>query len=165
MDLESPFLSPGLARKRLANDDDGNDGDDEVSLEEDLPFPFSPQDCDHVATLLGLGLLKPDLKAKAEGPIPTTSNESSFKRDISQSNVDQIFDLDEDEELQIQWFIQSSVRQGAHDFKAGLLETVSAFSSKNCQTSVAPSFASLPDKLIPVEDENCLAVSSHQKRM
>jgi len=159
MDLESPFLSPRLTRRQLANDDDGNDGDDEVSLEDDLPFPFSPKGCDHVATLLGLGLLKSNPEKSV-----LTVEDLSFKRDISLSNIDQLFEFEEDGEFPIPWLLPGAVHQSFKENKGDFTETPSLCQSKSSIIFVEPSFASLPDKLIPVEDDYLTRVSSHQNQ-
>ena len=97
MDLESPFVSPALPRRRLAEvsaptvgdiDDVGNDGDDEVSLEEDLSFPFSPEDCSQMAKILGLGLLSPkslEVQGAAAASMSASRSEFFLKRN---DNID-----------------------------------------------------------------------------
>ena len=107
MDLESPFVSPALPRRRLAAaapalvgdlDDVGNDGDDEVSLEEDLSFPFSPEDCNQMAKILGLGLLSPkSLEIQGAAAASTSAMKSEFglkKRDNVDVDVDQLASAD-----------------------------------------------------------------------
>jgi len=95
MDLESPFVSPAMPRRRLAAtsatlagdlDDVGNDGDDEVSLEEDLSFPFSPEDCSQMAKILGLGLLSPkSLETQGAAASSVSAPRSDFFLKINDS--------------------------------------------------------------------------------
>ena len=69
-------------------DDVGNDGDDEVSLEEDLSFPFSPEDCSQMAKILGLGLLSPkslEVQGAAAASMSASRSEFFLKRN---DNID-----------------------------------------------------------------------------
>jgi hypothetical protein len=145
MDLESPFLSPALPRRPLPllhDADDGNDGDDEVSLEEELTFPFSPEECSHVAHLLGLGLLSQDRRGssavgflvKKEGVYggDDAAKMCGDRRDSRPDDIFQeIFLLDEADLNLPAWLLPDADR-AAVDPELGQPET---------------SFVALPDKL------------------
>jgi hypothetical protein len=161
MDLESPFMSPALQRRKLtalvSDIDDGNDGDDEVSVEEDLSFPFSPEDCSQMAKILGLGLLSPKnldvlgvdgeidffIKKDDDVDLMDFAGQSSTARhqdDIFQD----IFELDEAELNLPPWLLsasKSSVVEESINQKALL-------SKSDADDEVSTSFKALPTKLM-----------------
>jgi len=156
MDLESPFLSPAMPRRKIPNlmceVDDGNSADDEVSLEEDLSFPFSPEDCNQMAKIFGL-LPKDDASVDAEPKkldffvkndrsVELLDYAGQSAQAFHQDDIFQdIFELDEAELNLPSWLLPKP------------LESKSVFSDE-----VSTSFKALPTKLTieaPAEENIC----------
>ena len=176
MDLESPFCSPAVARRQLKlqyedKDEDGNEGDDEVSLEEDLSFPFSPEECSQVAQLLSLGLLSHDgasnkmdfLQQQGKGGNDDDDNEATGGVDFNQEDLmremERMMDMDQGaEELNIPWLLAAGAGNIFDKGDSGMINIpwlMAAASSSSSKGTVEPTYASLPDKLtIQNEDDD-----------
>jgi len=171
MDLESPFCSPAVARRRLKqlqyeDKDDGNEGDDEVSLEEDLSFPFSPEECSQVAQLLSLGLMSHDgasnkmdfLKGGNDDDNEATGGVDFNQEDLMRE-MERMMDMDQGaEELNIPWLLAAGAGNIFDKNETGMINIpwlMAAASSPSSKGTVEPTYASLPDKLtILNEDED-----------
>ena len=98
---------------RLTDLDYENDGDDEVSLEEELSFPFSPEDCGQVAQLLSFGLLSQDDAGKIDFFHKNDEDDDDDGDDVDDfegqhedifQEMEHLFDLEEGE-LNIPWLL------------------------------------------------------------
>ena len=154
MDLESPFLSPAMPRRKLTCEiDDGNSADDEVSLEEDLSFPFSPEDCNQMAKIFGLGILSKDPSGTDVGATQLDKSVDLFEytgQSVHDDIFQDIFELDESELNLPSWLLPkanvATESQAIPDFKIDVVHEVST------------SFRSLPSKLTieAPNDETCV---------
>ena len=155
MDLESPFCSPAMARRQLKlnlhHEDEGNEGDDEISVEED--FPFSPEECSQVAQLLGLGILSQDgatgqinfLDFKGDdNDLLDLTQQVDLNQDDLMKEMERMMDMEEgDEEMNIPWLLAAA---GAGENRKGELNIPWLFAAAS-RGKVEQGYASLPSKL------------------